>query len=411
MSGTVIPNISGPQFAARIADLFPRGWASSDAMQAGNVYALLLSIGNGLSFVESEVQYAALAQRMQTETFPELDMASVDYLANRLPRPAGATDSQFAKAIIAELFKPASTRSALYNALLALTGYAPRMLEPWNVCDTGAWRATSYWNVDTVANPARWGNGGLRYQGYIETAPPSIPTIGAGNPILTWGTAYWGSPGYFFGIIPDVDEAAVDDLVNRLHAYGTTVWLKLVNPPSAALTVVAPGPVGALTATATGTDRVLLSWHVPTSGTPPFTFYSFYRQSGTTSFNNGPSATTTSVTILNLSADISYDFRVTASNTAGSAQSQVVSATTNLIPPSPATNLTANQVQATAVTLSWSPPATGSGPFTYTILYRVTGTGTAGWQSFPVSAGATGVTVLNLTPQTSYDFEVQSANV
>lgn len=408
MAPTTIPTISPERFADRLADLFPRGWASDDAKQTGNVYALLLSLGQQLTFLQGELQYALNAQRLGTETFPELDFASIDFLADGLPRPAGMSDALFAQAIIAQLFRPAATREALQNALTALTGFVPRMLEPWSVVDTGAWTNFSYWNVDTVANPARWGNGGLRYQGFIETAPPSIPAIGPNNPILTWGTAYWDVPGYFFGIIPPVQEDAVDDLINTLRAYGTIVWLKLVasgSLPSA----TSPTAVNNLTAVSAGANSVLISWTAPTTGTPPYTFIVLYRQSGTVTFSNGPSVSVSSATVPNLVPGTSYDFEVIARNIAGSALSGVVTAFTTLFPPSPAQSLSATLVQATAVTLAWLPPATGTPPFTYSVNYRVTGTTT--WQNLIVGRGALTVTVINLIPNTAYDFEVLTTNI
>lgn len=264
MSGqTTIPTLSGGQFAARLADLFPRGWSSDDAKQTGNVYSFLLSLGAELAAVQVEVQYAAAAQRIASETSPELDDASTDFLGDALPRPPGASDTAFGQQIIASLFQPAVTRQAIFNALQTLTGFAPRMLEPWSVKDTGAWGYQSYWNIDTVDNPARWGNGSLRYQGFIETAPPSIPAIGPNNPILCWGTsAYWNVPGYFFGIVEPVDIDAIDALVNRIRAYGTIVWLKLVAPGTLA-TAVPPSVVGALAAHPAGPTSITVSWTTP----------------------------------------------------------------------------------------------------------------------------------------------------
>jgi hypothetical protein len=263
---TTIPTVTGAGFAARLADLFPRGWCSDDAKQSGNVYALLLAVGDELQILEQQIQYTLAAQRLQTETFPELDLASEDFLGSSFPRPGGTSDAAFATAIIAQLFQPAATRPALQNAIAALTGFVPRMMEPWNVNDTGAWRAVSYWNVDTVANPARWGNGGLRYQGFIETTPPIVSAIGLNNPVLGWGdSAYWNQPGYFFGVIQGSGLTALNDLVNRLRAYGTIVWLKIV--PGAVLTgvgaVTAPSPVTALQVTSVSPSSVALSWTPP----------------------------------------------------------------------------------------------------------------------------------------------------
>lgn len=411
MSGsqTTIPTISGPQFAIRLADLYPRGWCSDDAKQTGSVYALLRAVGQELQIAQGELQYALSAQRIQTETFPELDFASIDYLGSLLPRPSGATDAAFAQQIIAALFQPAATRSALQNALTLLTGSVPRMLEPWNVNDTGSWDNKSYWNVDTVANPARWGDGGLRYQGFIETAPPALPAIGPNNPIQCWGdSAYWNVPGYFFGIIDPIDENAVNDLINRLRAYGTIVWVKLVSPTTLP-SVVGPSQVNNLSSFSAGPSSVLLTWQVPATGTPPFTYTVLFRQSGTLQFTTGPQVSTNSTTVQNLAAATSYDFEIIVRNAAGSATSGSTTASTSKIPPAPAQNLVATQVQSTAITLVWQQPTTGTPPFTYSVNYRITGTTI--FQNLIVGQGALTVTVINLVPNTSYDFEVVTTNL
>lgn len=406
--GTSLPSLTGAQFASRIADLFPRGWASDDAKQSGNVYALLLSVGNEMQIVQQEVQYALSAQRLQTETFPELDFASIDFLGETSPRSPGETDSDFSQQIIAALFQTAATRSAIQNGLIALTGSQPRMMEPWSVADTGAWGVRSYWNVDTVANPARWGNGGLRYQGFIETAPAAIPAIGPDNPILCWGAnAYWNVPGYFFGIIALVDENAVNDTVNRLRAYGTLIWLKLV-ASSSLPTSISPSAVTALAAAPAGPNSIAVSWQSPVTGSPPFTYLVLFRQSGTTAFLTGPTTGSATVTVPNLAPGTSYDFQVVVRNVAGSATSGFVTAATGLVPPAPAQNLVALQVQATAITVAWQQPTTGTPPFTYLIMYRVTGT--TFWQTLPVGLGSLTVTIINLIPHTSYDIEVQTTN-
>lgn len=415
MSGaTTIPTITGAQFAARIADLFPRGWCSDTARQPGGiVYAMLLAVGNEIQITQAELQYALAAQRIGTSTFPELDDVSLDFFGTRFPRPAGLSDAAYAQQIIAMLFQPAATRSALQNALTALTGYVPRMLEPWNVLDSGHWggnptQAASFWRVDTVANPARWGNGSLRYQGFIETQPISIAAIGPNNPVLCWGdSAYWNAPGYFFGILPQLGVASIDNTINRLRAFGTVTWVKILSGGGVPATV-APGVVTSLAATSAGTNSISLTWGTPATGSSPFTFLVLYRQSGTTSFSTGPTVTVNSATVPNLAAGISYDFEVQARNSAGTSTSGVVTQSTSLIPPSPATNLVATVVQATAITITWSPPATGTPPYVYTVLYRVTGT--IPFQSLAVGAGTIGLTLINLTPVTSYDIEVQATN-
>lgn len=409
---TTIPTISPQQFAGRIADLFPRGWSSDTAKQSGNVYALFLALGQQLAVVQAEIQYALASQRLQTETSPELDYASIDYLGGLFPRPAGMSDANFATAIIAELFQPVATRTALSNAILKLTGLVPRMLEPWSPVDTGAWGigGPSYWNVDTIANPARWG-AGPRYQGYIETTPPALAAIGPNNPIQCWGSAYWNVPGYFFGIIDSVGVDTLDATINRLRAYGTTVWVKLLTQSqlTSITGVIAPTSVTNLISTGSGPTSVSLSWGPPASGSPPYTYSVYYRPTGSVPYALGPTLTGGAATVTGLVTGSSYDFAVVVRNAAGATQSAPLTVLTGKVAPSEVLNLSATLVQATAITLSWTAPLVGSLPIVYTIQYRVFGT--SAWSTLLAGPNTFAVTLIGLTPLTTYDIEVVASNL
>jgi len=347
---------------------------------------------------------------MQTETSPELDLASQDFFGTALPRPSGMSDANFDALIVSNLFKTAATRQAISNAVEALTGVAPRMLEPWNVLDTGSWGNASYWNVDSVANPARWGNGSLRYQGFVETAPVAIPIFGANIPILGWGDgAYWNVPGYFFGIIGNNSALSVYDVINAIRAYGTIVWVKFVaQPTQGGVTPAAPGQVGSLTVVPSGGTSLIVSWSAPATGTPPFNYTVLISTAAGGPFTAAATTQGNTTQITNLQPNVQYFVAIQTVNTLGTSQTGPVSAKTTIVPPGPALNLTATQVQATAVTLMWDQPSIGTPPFSYVINYRVLGTTT--WQTFTVSPGAVAVTVIGLLPSTTYEFEVLSTN-
>jgi hypothetical protein len=144
------------------------------------------------------------------------------------------------------------------------------------------------------------------------------------------------------------------------------------------------------------------------TGTPPYTYTVLYRPTGTTNWLTGPTVSTDFATIDNLSPGVSYDFEIIVRNQAGNATSPTVTAITSRVPPSPAQNLQATLVQATAITVAWTAPASGTPPLTYTINYRVTGT--TAWQILAVTGGALTVTIIGLTASTEYDIEVVTSN-
>lgn len=70
--------------------------------------------------------------------------------------------------------------------------------------------------------------------------------------------------------------------------------------------------------------------------------------------------------------------------------------------------LAVGDVLATTARLSWVAPASGAPPFTYSILYRVSGSTT--WLTGPADVTDTAVTVTTLTAGTAYEFVVTAAN-
>ena len=409
-NATIVPTITGAQFAGRIAANLPPGWAGSDAVQSGLVSSMLLSFGTELAAVLQELQYAANAQRLQTETYPELDLASQDYLGTLLPRPNGMGDLDYADLIIAHLFRSAATRQAISNALTLLTGYTPRMLEPWNIYDTGSFDNNSYIDVDTVANPARLGDGSLVYQGFIETPPPTVAAIGPSNVVQTMDDgAYWDVPGYFCGTLSQASAQSVYDLINTIRAYGTTCWVKFVgSTPQTA--VVAPTAPTAVSATSSSPTTAAVSFSLPATGTPPLSYQIFYQISGATTWTLATTAVSSPAVVSNLQPRTTYQFAVVASNAAGaSPKSTPAAATTQAVVPGPATGLQAVAIGVDNITLSWNLPTTGTPPLMCQVLYRVTGTTT--WSAWAAPSTATVVTVSGLQANTEYDFEVRTSNV
>ena len=247
---TTLPAISSAGFATRLADNFPNGWASNDARYTvtGVLYNVLKMIGSPLSFeVDSSLQYALDAMRIDTAQNDALDLASLDFFgAERvsdfaLPRQPGETDPAFAARILANLLPSGATRPAVIAAVEKVTGATPRVIEPWRPSDTGVFdgapgQGMMFWDVDNAVTPFRWTNTALNHQGFIEFSIPATEPFGpTQTPCYDVSTVfYWDVPnsrgawlidplpGSFVGI----DEVAAAIL--RTKAYGTLVWVKAV---------------------------------------------------------------------------------------------------------------------------------------------------------------------------------------
>lgn len=230
MSGTTqIQDVTPQQFVGRIADLFPPNWCSDDAKASGNVFTLILTVGQKLTDVLTQIQYVQEAARLKTETSPELDDAGLDFFGGALPRPIGMSDANYAALLLSSLFKPAATRKAISDAVTAATGQTPRMVEPWNVTDTGA-RDTpiSFRDVDTAANPMRNTDPGLRCQGFIDAVPPITLTL-QGNPLIARDTSAFRDANEYRITIQSVDTTSIFNTINALRAAGITIWVRVAN--------------------------------------------------------------------------------------------------------------------------------------------------------------------------------------
>ena len=164
-----------------------------------------------------------------------------------------------------------------------------------------------------------------------------------------------------------------------------------------------------LTATATDSTRIDLSWTAPTdTGGADISGYRIEVSSdGGSSFTNlvadtGSTATTYAHT--GLPAGTTRHYRVSAINAVGTGTpSNVADATTPTVPDAP-TNLRATTGNGQVV-LMWDAPASDGGAAIIRYEYRVGASGP--WTSIGVAAT---VTVENLTNGTAYSFQVRAVN-
>ena len=91
----------------------------------------------------------------------------------------------------------------------------------------------------------------------------------------------------------------------------------------------------------------------------------------------------------------------------GTSISQILQVTTSAVgvAPGPAGSVSAGSATTTSVALSWTAPATGSAPFSYTPMYKVAGS-TTYVPAIATPQAGTSIVISGLTPGTLYDFEV-----
>jgi hypothetical protein len=247
---TTIPALTGDQLAQRLVALFPQSWVS-DAEKApgGILYGLAGSVGDALAKLLGQVAYAQKTTRLATAQDVALDTWSSDLFGTSLPRQPGEPDQFFRTRLQLAVLRPALTRAALVSALTSLTGYTPRVSEPWQPGDTSAYDFRSFWDYEgavmpngTIANPSRVGTPELRYQGFVEVVRPVTAQAGQGQ-LYGWDLG-WAWDSVYGWRDPDTSWQLGDQLVytviNAIRPYGTIVWVKFVSPT--ALTA-SPGPL------------------------------------------------------------------------------------------------------------------------------------------------------------------------
>jgi predicted phage tail protein len=180
--------------------------------------------------------------------------------------------------------------------------------------------------------------------------------------------------------------------------------------PTGAVAAVLPGPITPpgspvlQNAVVTG-NNVTLNW-VLGSGGAPSSFLLLVGSSPGAS-NVGAFPIGTSTTISSSAPNGTYFARVQASNASGTATSNEISFTvgTPCIAPTPPTSPSVSRA-GNIITVSWGAPATGSGPFTYSIDAG-TSAGASNLGTFPAGSMTTASSAV---PAGSYFLRVRAAN-
>lgn len=221
--------------------MFPQPWSNSDARTVGGVlYTLVKAAGGELEVANANIQYLLDAMRISTATGDALDSVASDFFGEtvigpqEISRSPGEDDDALRNRIKASLLLPLGTREAISELIRRLTGQTPRMLEPWDLNDTGAYEANTYWDIDTVANPARYADPSMRYQGAIESILPAFGDNGE-HPVWCYdiGASYDTFSAYWLDAKSTwwLNVRKLDALINKSKIFGTTIWRKYRSQP------------------------------------------------------------------------------------------------------------------------------------------------------------------------------------
>ena len=155
-----------------------------------------------------------------------------------------------------------------------------------------------------------------------------------------------------------------------------------------------------------GESGIVLSWDAPKTGAADGYHVEYGEQDSEQLQTENLDAAQTSYTHSDNAEGVTYRYRVRAHNTAGESQwSETLTASRTLAPAAPAE--LAAEVSGSAITVSWTAPATGAVD-TYQVRYGVSGSDET--ESASVDSTETSFTHLGAKGDTAHSYQVRSVN-
>jgi len=162
----------------RLQKWLPSRWFPTQSVNANGtvprIYAQLVSFATALAGIWSQIQYAIAQTRLATSSDGWLDLASQDYFGGDLPRLSGETDPAFEARIEANLLAPANTRPAVLATVERVTGFAARVIQPWQPNDNARYGG-SFYGYNRAARPGQYATPASRAAAMAACSTRPIP--------------------------------------------------------------------------------------------------------------------------------------------------------------------------------------------------------------------------------------------
>ncbi|GBR12362.1 hypothetical protein [Asaia spathodeae] len=162
---------SARDFARRLRLILPAGWfpayRGDEVEDAPILQSLLTGFGAVLASIWSLTGFVRRQTRMGTTDDAFLEMAAADFFGpSGMVRLNLEKDTHFRRRMVGSLVAPLNTRAAVSEAVRRLSGAAPRIIEPGNVHDCGAWCQVGGYGASRTRYGAREGG-----QFFLEVYP------------------------------------------------------------------------------------------------------------------------------------------------------------------------------------------------------------------------------------------------
>jgi subtilisin family serine protease len=289
---------------------------------------------------------------------------------------------------------PASATSTLTTLVIPTT--APSRPAAPTASNITATSATVSWTAPSS-------NGGAAIERYLLEYRPSTSaawqTVTVTAPTTTTTlTGLANNTRYVFRV-------TASNSAGNSPASVTSTLTTLTTPPSA------PSAPTASNITATSAT---VSWTSPSSngGAAIDRYLVEYRTSTSSAWQTVTlRASARSTRLTGLTNNTTYEFRVTARNSAGNSPASATSTLTTLTtPPSRPAAPTASNITATSATVSWTAPTSNGGAAIERYLLEYRPSTTTAWQTVTVTAPTTTTTLTGLKNNTTYVFRVTAQN-
>ncbi len=210
-------------FVRRMLAVLPNGWFADPAPPSQTptyLQAVLAGFATAWAAIYNLITTVQLLARLATVSGPFLDMASVDFFGNGLPRRPQESDTAFRLRLQQELLRPRATRSALSLSLTELTGTPPTIFEPARPADTGGY-STGGLGYSVAGG---WGNLALHYASFVTVVRPAGGGIANFAGYGTGGLLYYGDLSMVTTPVTDADIYAA---ITAILPAGYTAWTRI----------------------------------------------------------------------------------------------------------------------------------------------------------------------------------------
>lgn len=209
---------------SRLKVQIPKSWFDDEL--SPYIDSLLQGAAVNDAFIYSFITFAKAQTRIKTATGNYLDLIARDFFGSNLVRKTSENDDAFRVRILLALFQEKATRSGVSNAVKALTGSAPEIIEPFMPYDTGAYDVNGY-GYDAAGYYSENLNNQVFMKvkiNYTNTANSVYGYDSGGAYDMASNSAYLDQSKLFSG----VTQQNVLDVINATKAQGIVVWVAFV---------------------------------------------------------------------------------------------------------------------------------------------------------------------------------------